>query len=272
MGHRFGYSVSTRRVVDGASNRLNEGVDHMYLSEPVERRNYYLELVEELAAKGIAPAMMEVCQRFFDLGIYDNAGQIIGYLETLAERGISRAMLLLGNIYYTGKGVKQSYKEAVKWYEMAAEGLDSYGLCNLGYCYYYGRDIDVNYKRAYDCFSLSAYMQNPNAMYKLGDMFFYGNHVGEDKDAAFYWYCEALDNLDGEDVVANINYRLGLCYLNGYGTGKNELLALEYLQTAELEFFRLIEDGDTFAEHTLPSVKAELKKVREILYKEAEIV
>jgi len=243
----------------------------MILVEPKETKNCYKELVEELAAKGIVPAMMEICQQFFDYGVYDNAKQVIGYLETMADKGISRAMLLLGCIYYTGKGVPQSYKEAVKWYEMAAEGLESYGLCNLGYCYYYGRDLDVNMKRAYECFSLSAYMRNPNAMYKLGDMYYYGNHVKEDKDAAYYWYCEALENLDGNDVVANINYRLGLCYLYGYGTRKNDLLALEHLQAAELEFFRLIEDGDSFAELTLPRVKVELEKVRKILYTENEI-
>jgi hypothetical protein len=133
----------------------------MILIEPKEKRNYHVELVEELATKGIAPAMMEVCQRFFDKGDYDNVKQVISYLKTLAAKGVSRATLLLGSIYYTGKGVPQSYKEAVKWYEMAAEGLESYGLCNLGYCYYYGRDMDVNFKRAYECFSLSAYMRNP---------------------------------------------------------------------------------------------------------------
>jgi hypothetical protein len=215
--------------------------------------------------------MMEVCQRFFENCNYDNAELVIGYLEALSEKGISRAMLLLGSIYYTGKGVPQSYKEAVRWYEMAAEDLESYGLCNLGYCYYYGRDIDVNFKRAYECFSLSAYMRNPNAMYKLGDMYYYGNHVREDKDAAYFWYREALDNLRGDDVIANINYRLGLCYMYGHGTCKNELLALEHLHAAELEFFRLIEDGDTFAELTLPKVKKELDKVRKALYSDADI-
>ena len=234
--------------------------------EPKERKNYQLELVEELAAKGIAPAMMDICQRFFDSGNYDNAEQVIGYLEAMAGKNVSYAMLLLGSIYYTGKGVPQSYKEATKWYEMAAEGLESYGLCNLGYCYFYGRDMDVNYKRAYECFSLSAYMKNPNAMYKLGDMHYNGHHVEEDKNAAFYWYSEALGNLDGEDIEANIHYRLGLCYQYGHGTCKNELRALEHLQIAELEFFRLIENGDTFAELTLPKVKKELDKVREELY------
>jgi len=61
-----------------------------------------------------------------------------------------------------------------------------------------------------------------------------------------------------------------LCYLYGHGTCKNELLALEHLQAAELEFFRLIEGGDTFAELTLPKVKEELENVREILYSDID--
>jgi len=244
----------------------------MIMIEPKKRRNYYNELVKELATKGVPSAMMEVCGRFFDSGNYENVKQVIGYLETLSEKGNSRAMLWLGNIYYTGKGVEQSYKEAAKWYEMAADNLDSYGLCNLGYCYYYGRDMDVDFKRAYECFSMAAYMRNPNAMYKLGDLFYHGNHVVEDKDAAFYWYREALDNLDGEDIEANIHYRLGLCYLYGHGVHKDVLYALEHLQTAELEFFKLIEDGDEFAELTLLKVKYELERARGILYSDIDIL
>ena len=110
----------------------------MIMIEPKKRRNYYNELVKELATKGVPSAMMEVCGRFFDSGNYENVKQVIGYLETLSEKGVSHAMLWLGNIYYTGKGVEQSYKEAAKWYEMAADNLESYGLCNLGYCYFYG--------------------------------------------------------------------------------------------------------------------------------------
>jgi len=244
----------------------------MIIVEPKEYRDYKKELTDELAAKGIVPAMMDVCRRFFEYKTYENAELVISNLEKMAEKGDSHAMLLLGNIYYTGKGVPQSYKEATKWYETAAEGLEPYGLCNLGYCYFYGRDMKVNYKRAYECFSLAAYMYNPNAMYKLGDMYYYGNHVSEDKDAAYYWYREALYNLSGDDIKANIHYRLGMCYLYGHGTHKNELIALEHLQKAELEFFRLIEDGDTFAELTLPRVKEVLEKVRNTLYSDTDIV
>jgi TPR repeat protein len=238
----------------------------MIIVEPKERKNYYRDLVDELAAKGNHSAMMEVSERFFRSRNYENVEQVIDYLKILAERKIGRAMLLLGNIYYTGKGVEQSYKEAIKWYEMAAEQHESYGWCNLGYCYYYGRDLEVNYEKAYECYSQAAYMGNANAMYKLGDMYFRGNHVEEDKNAAFYWYCEALNSLLDDDIEANIHFRLGLCYLKGYGTYKDILLALEHLQSAELEFFRLIDEGDEFAELTLPKVKTELEDVRRILY------
>jgi len=108
-------------------------------------------------------------------------------------------------------------------------------------------------------------------MYKLGDMYFDGKHIVEDKAAAFFWYSEALDYLyDDDDIEADIHYRLGMCYLHGHGTEKNIILALEHLQTAELEFFKLIDFGDPFAELTLPKVKEELDNVRAALYSEIE--
>jgi len=242
----------------------------MIIIEPKDRPDYRKALVKELAELGIHNAMREVCQNFFDSKDYSNSKQVIAYLEELAGLEDKRAMLLLGCIYYTGKGVEQSYKKAVKWYERAADMLESYGLCNLGYCYYYGRDIEINYERAYKCFAQSAFMGNANAMYKLGDMFFYGNHVEENKEAAFYWYTEAFKaGRKDEEVRANIHYRLGKCYSHGYGTSTDYMRALVHLQDAEYDFFRQLENGDEFAALTLPKVREELDNVRGILYIES---
>lgn len=242
----------------------------MIVIEPKARRNYHKELVKELADNGNHAAMMQICEHFFDSRCYDNAEQVVEYLKVLAKKNNGRAMLLLGCIYYTGKGVVQSYKEAAKWYEKAADELEPYGLCNLGYCYYYGRDMDINYERAYKCFAHSAFLGNPNAMYKLGDMYFYGYHAQENKEAAFFWYKEALYNLYDDEIEANIHYRLGMCYCHGLGIDKNIILALEHLQKAELEFFKLHDFDDPFAELTLPKVKAELEYVRNELYKDID--
>ena len=233
----------------------------------MECKNYRLQLIEELAESGNHKAMMDICQRYFDTKKYHNSDKITKYLKILSDNNNKRAMLLLGIMYYTGLGVDQNYKEAAKWYEKAADEMEPYGLCSLGYCYSYGRDMPVNYERAYECFSLSAYLGNANAMYKLGDMFFYGNHVDEDKCVAFYWYEESLKyGRRDEEVEPNIKYRLGKCYLHGYGTEQNSLFALEYLQEAELGFFKQIEDGNSFAKLTLPKVRKELDIVRSMLY------
>lgn len=233
----------------------------------MERKNYGLQLVEELAAKGNQQAMMDICQRYFDTKEYHNTDQVKQYLEILSESNNKRAMLLLGIMFYSGLGVEQNYKEAAKWYEKAANELEPYGLCNLGYCYSYGRDMPVDHARAYECFSQAAYLGNANAMYKLGDMFFYGNHVDEDREAAFYWYCEALKNgRNDSEVEPNIKYRLGRCYLHGFGTENDTLLAMRLLQDSEIVFFKLIAEGDTLAERTLPKVRQELENARDMMY------
>jgi len=56
--------------------------------------------------------------------------------------------------------------------------------------------------------------------------------------------------------------------LHGYGIETNIIQALEHLQAAELEFFKLIDFGDPFAELTLPKVKLELDYARDMLYKD----
>ena len=230
-----------------------------------------MALIEEFASKGNREAIIEMAHHYYDYqnvrDLDDEKSELIqGYLRALAERNDTEAMLVLGGLYYEGVGVEQNYKEAVKWYEKAAGELDERGLCYLGYCHYHGRDIEVDYAKAYSLFSQSAYMGNANAMYKLGDMFFHGHHVQEDKEAAFYWYNEGWEGYDeGEYVSSCIEYRLGKCYLYGYGVEENLVLALEMLQNAENGLFDLVEAGEPFAEITLKAVRKEIEAARKRL-------
>jgi len=230
------------------------------------------ELVEELASKGNRNAIFEM-ERFYiyNMDIEDVPNEklklVVRYLLELAENNDKDAMVSLGSMYYEGKGgVQQNYKEAVKWYEKAAEKLDEYGLCYLGYCYYYGREIEIDYEKAYSYFSQSAFLGNSNGMFKLGDMYYYGHYVKEDKEAAYYWYNEADDVTETQYERASIAYRLGKCYLHGEGVEQNFSLALEKLQSAEMIFFELIDEGDPFATITLEKVKKEIDTVRNRLY------
>lgn len=242
-------------------------IDSRLLDETIDK--YKIELAERLASDGDKRAMMMVCQYFFDERaagrIPVNTLPVREYLEELAEDS-SRARLLLGIMYYTGVGVQQNYEKAFKWYKAAAEAGEPYGLCNLGYCYYYGRGTEVDDVKAYDCFAQAALLDNPNAMYKLGDMYFYGNHAEENKDAAVYWYREAFGHLDGDsEVEANIKYRLGKCYLHGFGTAENLALALRLLQEAEFGLVKLVGQAGSFAKEQLPLVWEELDEARRII-------
>ena len=244
----------------------------MNVNNRTKMDEYRKILVEELASKGNKDAIREMAGWYkHDPMNTDFSSKTIThikrYLLELAENGDTETMLFLGGMYYEGsKDFPQNYKEAFKWYEKAAEKRSPYGLCYLGYCYYHGRDIDVDYEKAYSCFSQAAFFDNPNAMYKLGDMYFYGQFVGEDKNAAFYWYNRAWRRNKNKYEKASVAYRLGKCYLHGYGVEQDLFLALKMLQTAEKDFFELVKKGEKFSAITLKKVKIEIDTARNRLY------
>ena len=234
---------------------------------------YKIALIEEMASKGNREAIHQLEKLYvFNPGIEDVPIEKIElverYLLELAENGDNHAMVSLGSMYYEGRGVRQSYKQAVKWYEKAAEKLDPQGLCYLGYCYYYGRDIDIDYEKAYACFSQAAFLEDSNGMFKLGDMFYFGRYVEEDKEAAFYWYSAADDVYEKTEYErASIEYRIGKCYLYGEGVEPDLDLALRKLQSSERVFLNLMDDGDlSLGVATLKKVRKEIGEVRNRLY------
>ncbi len=85
---------------------------------------------------------------------YDQHDYATAYLEwlPLAAQGNAAGQFLLGVMYANGKGVPQSYAEAVKWYRLAAEQ----GLAI--------------------------------AQYKLAVMYGEGQGVRKDEDEAVRWY------------------------------------------------------------------------------------
>ena len=52
-------------------------------------------------------------------------------LRLATEEGNAEAQTQLGEIYYFGKGVPRDYKEAVKWWRLAAGQRDEYAQYNL---------------------------------------------------------------------------------------------------------------------------------------------
>jgi len=70
-------------------------------------------------------------------------------------------------MYSKGEGVAQDYKEAEKWYRLAAE--QGFGLAqfNLGLLYYEGKGVPQDNKEAVKWWRLSAGQRVEQAQYNL---------------------------------------------------------------------------------------------------------
>ena len=153
----------------------------------------------------------------------------------------------LGSLYYTGRIGYQDYKQAMRYYQIAADHGDVRAQENLGYCYYYGRNVKKDYEKAYHYFSLGAFAGLIGSLYKIGDMFRYGYYVEKNPKEAFLIYARCLDDLDDESVRlfgADIMLRMGDCMLEGIGTTPNPEQAIFFYQRAEQMFFDRIKNGD----------------------------
>ena len=97
-------------------------------------------------------------------------------------------------MYARGKGVTQDYKEAVKWYRLAAEQGYANGQYNLGWMYYYGKGVIKDYKKTIKWYSLAAEQGVTKAQYAIGYMYVYGKGVIEDKVIAHMWWSIAISH------------------------------------------------------------------------------
>ena len=176
---------------------------------------------------------------------------------------IDIAALNLGSIYYCGTAVPVDYKNAAKYYEMAANVGSDIAMCNLGYCFMYGRHQEADMKKAYECFNMAAILGNSNAMYKLGDMYLYGQHVEKNENLAYKLYSRSYSESSYNDAQqADVEMRLGKCYLYGIGVEKNLDVALARLTEAMRGLYQR-RKSDPFAQGILETCKGLLNKCQQ---------
>ena len=192
----------------------------------------------------------------------DIAEKIVHCYEQASAGGVSRATLNLGAVYYNGMIVRRDFKKAFDLYQKAAQSEDqevaTRAICNLGYCYFYGRDIPLDYEKAFHHFLAGVLrFEDSNCLYKLGDMYRYGNYVPADEKMAFLLYQKAYQETHpGEDCYADIIKRLGDCALNGIGTKKDPILAIQYLTTAQGYLYsKIYQKRDPYAKTVLADVE-----------------
>jgi len=90
--------------------------------------------------------------------------------RTLANYGDAAAQFNLGFMYDKGQGVPEDYKEAVKWWRLAADQGYALAQYNLGMKYHHGRDVPQDHKEAVKWYRLAADQGDANAQKSLREL------------------------------------------------------------------------------------------------------
>lgn len=73
-----------------------------------------------------------------------------------AEQNNVHAQSMIGTMYYCGRGVSKDYKQAIKWYKMAAEQGDAMAQYQVGFFYQQGIGVKQDMYEAIKWFSIAS--------------------------------------------------------------------------------------------------------------------
>jgi clan AA aspartic protease (TIGR02281 family) len=100
---------------------------------------------------------------------------------------------------YNGQGVTQDYKEALKWYRLAADQGNAEAQFFLGTMYATGKGVVQDYREAVKWHRLAAQQGMPRAQLSLGIQYYGGREgVAQDYQYAYMWLSLAASKLDGK--------------------------------------------------------------------------
>lgn len=112
-----------------------------------------------------------------------------------AEGGYAEAQNLLGIFYATGSdGITEDDKQAIAWYQKAADQNLAKAEKNLGDMYFFGRGTDRDYKTAMSWYAKAADQQFADAQFRLGYMYEKGLGTQASNQDAVEQYKKAARN------------------------------------------------------------------------------
>ncbi len=112
-------------------------------------------------------------------------------LVPLANSGNDEAQRVVGEMCYSGQGMKRDVNASFKWTEIAAANSNKIAQYNLGYLYEKGEGVVVSRELAIEWYTKAALQEYVAAQHKLGDLYNYSN-----RDKAIFWYKKAGERGD----------------------------------------------------------------------------
>jgi len=95
----------------------------------------------------------------------------VKYLHPWVKKKEAWAMVMMGQKYRDGTGVKQSYEMARRLFEQAAQQGDAMAMVSLGDMYYEGQGVEQTHERTFEYYEQAAHLGFVSAQYGLGRMY-----------------------------------------------------------------------------------------------------
>lgn len=196
-----------------------------------KNKNISIDEIKAKAAQGDIAAQLDLGYMYlYGLnGLNIDYKQALEYYQAAAEKDNAVAYNNLGSLYFNGIGVEVNYANAIAYFEKAAQLGSDDAAVNLAIIYL---GSDTNGKSADDLNKAlkllkQAKKNNNIAKYLLGYSYLKGFLVNKDYNEAFKLIKTAAD--DDYDEAQLI---LSDFYVNGWSTPKNYNLAVKYLSRA----------------------------------------
>jgi TPR repeat protein len=117
--------------------------------------------------------------------------EAVNYLRPWVKKKKAWAQSVMGQQYYHGKGVKQSYEMAKKLYELSAQQGYVSAIVHLGTMYDKGHGVEQSYERAVEYWEQAAQLGFAVAQFNLGIMYYNGRGVEKDIAKTREWWTKA---------------------------------------------------------------------------------
>jgi hypothetical protein len=114
-------------------------------------------------------------------------------LKLAAENGFPAAAYHLGLAYQEGDGFPRDRKQALAWFNRAADAGNAEAQNALGDLYRYADPPEKDYTLALHWYSEAAERGNPDGQYSLGTLYQGGLGTPRDYHAAMQWYLKAAN-------------------------------------------------------------------------------
>ncbi|BAF11525.1 eRAD-associated E3 ubiquitin-protein ligase component HRD3 precursor [Oryza sativa Japonica Group] len=190
------------------------------------------QITEYQAQRGNTVAMHKLGLLYYYglRGVRRDYGKAYHWFSKAVEKGDTRAMELLGEIYARGAGVERNYTEAYKWLTLAAKQQQYSAYNGLGYLYVKGYGVEKkNLTKAKEFFEIAAEHKEHGGYYNLGVLYLKGIGVKRDVMTACNFFLRAVNAGQPKAI-----YQVAKLFQKGVGLKRNlQMAAVMYKSVAE---------------------------------------